>query len=97
MKFFDKVYSIVQKIPRGKVITYGQIAKKLQTRNARLIGFALNKNPNNKKTPCHRVVFADGSLAPGFIFGGPKKQKKLLQVEGVKFENNKVLREHFCK
>lgn len=88
--FFDRVYAAVRAIPKGKVVTYGQIARMIGTRDARRIGHALhaNRDPN---TPCHRVVFADGSLAPGYAFGGPDKQRKRLESEGVKFtENGKV-------
>lgn len=83
MNFFENVYKTVQRIPAGKVATYGQIAALLGTRDARRIGHALHANPDHK-TPCHRVVFADGRLAPGFAFGGPNEQKRLLQLEGVR-------------
>lgn len=82
--FFHQVYQVVQKIPSGKVATYGQIAKLLGTRDARRIGHALHANPS-EETPCHRVVFADGSLAPGYAFGGPKEQLRKLELEGVQF------------
>jgi methylated-DNA-protein-cysteine methyltransferase-like protein len=82
--FFQQVYKVVQKIPAGKVATYGQVAKLLHTRDARRVGHALHANPDHK-TPCHRVVFTDGRLAPGFAFGGPNEQKRLLQLEGVTF------------
>ncbi|MBI2008186.1 MGMT family protein [Candidatus Amesbacteria bacterium] len=84
MKFFDQVYEVVKKIPRGEVMTYGQVAKAIGTRDARRVGQALhaNRDPN---VPCHRVVFADGGLAPGYAFGGPTEQKKRLVSEGVKF------------
>lgn len=58
--------------------------------NPRTVGWALHAN-RDPKTPCHRVVFADGSLAPGYAFGGPDKQRKRLESESVKFtENGKV-------
>lgn len=82
--FFQQVYTVVQKIPTGKVATYGQVASLLGTRDARRIGHALHANPN-EKTPCHRVVFANGGLAPGFAFGGPNEQKRRLELEGVGF------------
>lgn len=88
--FFERVYTTVRTIPKGKVSTYGQIARTIGARDARRVGHALhaNRDPN---TPCHRVVFADGSLAPGYAFGGPDEQRKRLGSEGVKFtENGKV-------
>jgi methylated-DNA-protein-cysteine methyltransferase-like protein len=82
--FFEQVYKVVRKIPKGKVTTYGEIARYLGTTDARKVGWALHANPD-KKTPCHRVVNKDGRLAPGYAFGGAGEQKKKLLVEGVIF------------
>lgn len=84
--FFDRVYSVVEQIPCGMVATYGQIAALIGApRSARYVGYALHANPRPGETPCHRVVFADGSLARGFAFGGPDAQRQLLEAEGVTF------------
>ncbi len=83
--FFERVYKIVEKIPRGKVMTYGQIAEALGTKDARRVGQALHANSDGSKVPCHRVVNKDGRLAPGYVFGGPNEQKNRLAIEGVKF------------
>lgn len=83
--FFEKVYTLVRKIPKGKVTTYGEIARALGTRDARRVGQALHANPSGDKTPCHRVVNKDGRLAPGYAFGGPNEQKDRLLSEGVSF------------
>ncbi len=82
--FFDKVYGVVKRIPCGKVITYGQIAKILGTKDAREVGWALhaNKDPN---VPCHRVVNKEGRLAPNFALDGWREQKRRLVSEGVSF------------
>lgn len=86
--FFERVYDIVRKIPEGKVMTYGQIAKILGTKDVRKIGFALHANKNSSDVPCHRVVNKDGRLAPGYAFGGPNEQKMRLMAEGIKFTSN---------
>jgi len=84
MSFYDKVYSVVVKIPKGRVATYGQIAAILGSpRAARAVGYALHFNPSPKVIPCHRVVNRFGSLAPKFAFGGLDAQKSLLEDEGV--------------
>lgn len=84
--FDERVYAVVRQIPRGKVATYGQIARLVGApRMARFVGFALHRNPYEGVVPCHRVVFADGGLAPGFAFGGPGEQRKRLEQEGVTF------------
>lgn len=82
--FFEQVYEIVRQIPKGKVTTYGEIARALGTRDARRVGHALHANPD-LKTPCHRVVNKDGRLAPGYAFGGPNEQRDKLLAEGVSF------------
>lgn len=83
--FFQQVYDLVQTVPVGKVTTYGALAKALNTQDARRIGHALHANPDGNVTPCHRVVFTDGRLAPGYAFGGPNEQLRRLQLEGVLF------------
>jgi len=80
----EKVYELLRKVPRGKVTTYGEIAKALGM-SPRVVGTALHLNPDNDNNPCHRVVNRDGRVAPGFAFGGPGIQKKLLEAEGVEF------------
>ncbi len=87
--FFQKVYGIVKSIPMGEVMTYGQVARILGTRDARRVGQALHAN-KDKNVPCHRVIFANGSLAPNYAFGGAEEQKKKLLEEGVRFEGDKV-------
>ena len=81
-KIFERIYEEVKKIPRGQMATYGEIARKVGT-TARVVGFALHKNPDPKNIPCHRVVFKDGSLSSGYAFGGKEKQKEKLESEGL--------------
>ncbi len=90
MNTFDKVYRAVQKIPRGKVSTYGEIARHVGIPNPRVVGFALHANPDPDNTPCHRVVNKKGELAPSYAFGGLDVQRQLLEQEGVKFEDSRV-------
>lgn len=81
---FERIYNEVKKIPKGKVATYGEIAKRVGT-TPRVVGFALHRNPDPKTIPCHRVVFKGGRLSPGYAFGGIEKQKKKLESEGIVF------------
>ncbi|MDY3126155.1 MGMT family protein [Bifidobacterium mongoliense] len=84
--FSSKVYEVVRRIPAGSVATYGQVAALAgNPHNARIVGYALHENPEPGVIPCHRVVFRDGSMAPGFAFGGPERQRELLEGEGVGF------------
>lgn len=85
-KVFERVYSIVEKIPKGRVMTYGQIAKKLNI-SPRVVGFALHANPDGQLIPCHRVVDRNGRVAPGYAFGGQGIQKRRLEEEEIKFKD----------
>lgn len=98
MNTFDKVYKAVSKIPKGKVSTYGEIAKLMGISNPRVVGYALHVNKDPDNIPCHRVVNKFGKLAPGYAFGGLDVQKQLLEQEGITFINDSVnLNKHFYK
>ena len=90
MDFNSKVFRLVKRIPKGKVTTYKEIAKKLGTKAYRQVGQALSKNPNAPKVPCHRVVCSDGSLAGYKGKLNSKKKISLLKKEGIKIENGKI-------
>ncbi len=90
--FFDKVYKVVRKIPKGKVTTYGAIAEACGIKSsARTVGWAIN-GAKKSGLPCHRVVNRRGELTGKIHFGDPYLMKELLISEGVKFDNEeKVL------
>ena len=88
--FFDKVYQVVKQIPKGKVATYGQVARLCgNNRMARQVGFALHVNPQPYVIPCHRVVDRFGNLK-SFAFGGKDAQAELLKNEGVQVVDHNV-------
>ncbi len=97
MNFFESVYAAVRLIPRGKVSTYGAVARAVGApRCARHVGYALHVNPYFGDVPCHRVVFADGSLSKSFGFGGESAQRAMLEAEGVGFgKDGKVIMREF--
>lgn len=81
-KFTDKVKTVVTKIPKGKVMTYTEVAKVAgNPKAARAVANIMAKNfdPN---IPCHRVIRSDGRLG-GYNRGGEKAKKDLLESEGV--------------
>lgn len=82
---FEKIYEIVKKIPTGRVMTYGEVARLANVATPRVVGFALHVNKDPLHIPCHRVIFADGSLSKGYLFGGEGEQRKKLEEEGVHF------------
>lgn len=84
-----EVYAIVGKIPKGKVTTYGAIAK-IANLNPRQVGWFLHRNPNPAQIPCHRVVNSLGKLASHFAFGGVEGQKTRLLAEGLVVEGDRI-------
>lgn len=89
--FYSAVYTAVLNIPRGYVLSYGDVARLAGYPGlSRQVGWALHRNPQPGVIPCHRVVFKDGSLSAGFAFGGVDAQAELLSREGVEIVDNKV-------
>ena len=83
-KFQIKVWNYLRKIPRGKVVTYSQVAKSIGKPLAvRAVANAIGKNPYPLKIPCHRVIRSDGSLGGYSGKGGVKTKKLILKREGV--------------
>ena len=70
--FNERCYAVLKRVPKGKVITYKSIAKKLKSKGYRAVGKAMNKNPYSPKVPCHRVVCSSGHVG-GFAHGTKKK------------------------
>ena len=86
---WDPVYQLIKTIPRGRVTTYGLLARALKIRGgARTVGHAMAATPAGKGIPWHRVVAAGGKL----IIREPiaSKQRKLLESEGVPMHNGRV-------
>lgn len=87
--FNQKVYDIVRQIPRGKVLSYGKIARLTGSfRASRAVGYAVAA-PNAPRLPYHRVVYKDGSLSAAFMQRGNNRQYALLKAEGVAFTRDK--------
>ena len=90
-QFEQKVIEQLKKIPKGKVTTYGEIAKSLKKpKSSRAVGNAVGKNPFAPKVPCHRVVKSDGSLGGYSGKGGVQTKIKLLKKEGVEVKKGRV-------
>lgn len=88
MNFKEKIYKICSSIPKGKVATYGQLARLAgKPKAARAVGGFMRTNPNAPIVPCHRVVASDGSLTGYSGAGGIIQKKKMLIEERVIFKN----------
>ena len=85
------VYEYLAAIPRGKVVTYGQIAVFLGDKNlARSVGNILHINPDGDQYPCYKVVNSRGSLAENYAFGGADGQRLRLEADGITVSDNRV-------
>jgi methylated-DNA-protein-cysteine methyltransferase related protein len=87
---FDEVYQVVRMVPVGRVTNYGAIARYLGTNSSRMIGWAMNACHGMDDVPAHRVVNRIGVLSGKLHFGGNRMQE-LLENEGVKVINDKVV------
>ncbi|MGN1106183.1 MAG: MGMT family protein [Huintestinicola sp.] len=87
----EKVFEFLLTIPKGNVVTYGQIAEYLgNKRAARAVGNILHHNPDENKYPCYKVVDSKGNLSKSFAFGGSDKQKEKLEAEGIEVVSYRV-------
>ena len=91
--FFQNVFDVVRLIPRGRVTSYGAIAKYLGTGgSSRMVGWAMNASHHVKpKVPAHRVVSRNGMLTGKAHFETPTKMQELLAKEKIKVKNETVL------
>lgn len=84
---FDKVWAIVAHVPKGQVVTYGQIAVMLgHPRAARTVGWALHSTPAHLDIPWHRVINSKGRISTDCGEHSPHLQRQLLEQEGIVFE-----------
>lgn len=91
--FFANVFDVVRLIPKGRVTSYGAIAKYLgSARSSRMVGWAMNlSHGKNPFVPAHRVVNRIGMLTGKIHFGSPDEMEKLLKAEGIKVKNDAVV------
>ena len=91
--FQRRVFAVLSRVPRGRVITYKQLAGLIGCRSCRAVAQALKRNPYAPKIPCHRVIASD--LTPGGFMGrsggrAVRRKKALLAAEGVLFKAGKL-------
>lgn len=91
ISFKDKIYNLTRQVPKGKVTTYGLLAKLAgKSKAGRAVGVFMKINPDAPRTPCHRVVASDGNLTGYSGKGGIAEKKKMLLKEGVCFKGTRV-------
>ncbi len=80
---YARIYSVVRRIPTGRVATYGQVAG--LAGHARQVGYAVSALPDESNVPWHRVINARGAISARGEPGGDLAQRSLLEAEGVQF------------
>jgi O-6-methylguanine DNA methyltransferase len=100
MNFSERVYKTVSRIPKGRVMSYGQVAFLSGGPGAaRAVGRLMAKNPRPGsgagRVPCHRVVKSDGFIGGFSGKGGISEKRSLLEGEGIRFEKDKIIKEFF--
>jgi len=90
--FFEEIYQVVKLIPKGRVTSYGAIAKYLGIKSsARMVGWAMNAAHTIKNVPAHRVLNRNGLLTGRHHFETPKTMQKLLEKEGINVKKDQVV------
>jgi methylated-DNA-protein-cysteine methyltransferase-like protein len=99
VSFYEKVYEIVRRIPKGKVTTYGAIAETIGMKSSsRLVGQALRSLPPETDIPAQRVINRAGLLTGAHQFGGYERMRWILEREGVSFKGDAVdMKKYFWK
>ncbi len=88
---YEIIWDTVRSIPRGKVATYGEIARLSGfIGQARLVGYALHGVPESEKVPWHRVINSQGKISLPRSGGHYGRQKRLLRKEGILFVKEKI-------
>lgn len=88
---WKETYDLVAQVPKGRVTTYGEVAKALgDIAASRFVGLAMSMNDDIVRVPCRRVVQSDGFVG-GYTGGGPEKKIRLLRKEGIEFSGSKVV------
>ncbi|MFN0006609.1 MAG: MGMT family protein [Planctomycetota bacterium] len=88
---YERIYSVIEQIPKGRVATYGELARLAGLpRRARLVGYALRVLPDGRDLPWHRVVNSKGEISARADARSEGTQRARLQREGIVFANGKI-------
>ena len=90
--FFQDVHEVVKLIPKGRVTSYGAIARYLGTgKSARMVGWAMNTSGMDRDVPAHRVVNSTGLLTGKMHFHPHDRMQELLEKEGVEVKKDQIV------
>ena len=85
---YAKIYTVVGRIPCGRVATYGQIAGMVDRCTARMVGYAMAAVPSDVDVPWHRVINSQGKISSRSAGDGSMYQRLLLEAEGLRFDKH---------
>jgi len=89
INFSEHCYKKLRKVPKGKITTYKELAKAINSKAYRAVGTAMNKNPYAPNVPCHRVINSNGKI--GGFASGTNNKIKMLKKEGIPIKNGKII------
>ena len=85
-RLYEKIYAVVRQVPRGRVTTYGAIAKIVGGCTARIVGYAMAATPDGSNVPWQRVINSQGKISPHGFGYGSTIQRQMLEEEGIVFD-----------
>jgi methylated-DNA-protein-cysteine methyltransferase-like protein len=85
---YESIYAVVRQVPAGRVTTYGTVAKLVAGATARIVGYAMAATPKGSNVPWQRVINSQGKISPHGLGYGSSIQRKLLEEEGILFDQN---------
>ena len=90
MDLKEKIYERLRQVPKGKVVTYGELAKACNSNAFRFVGTCMKTNPDPVKTPCYKVVLSNGEIGNYSGVGGVKSKISKLKSDGIEINNGKI-------
>jgi methylated-DNA-protein-cysteine methyltransferase related protein len=88
---YELIYAVVRQVPAGRVTTYGTVAKLVAGATARIVGYAMASTPKGSNVPWQRVINSQGKISPHGAGYGSTIQRKLLEEEGIIFDQNQKI------
>ena len=90
MELKKRVYNKLKGVPKGKVITYKEIARAVNSKAYRFVGMCMKHNKDPKNIPCYKVVKSNGEIGNYSAPGGINKKISLLKLDGIRVTNKRV-------
>ena len=86
----EKIYEKLRQVPKGRVVTYGELARSIGTNAFRFVGSCMKTNPDPVKTPCYKVILSSGKIGNYSGIGGIKSKISKLKSDGIEIIDGKI-------